>query len=208
MRRLCFGGSFNPIHHGHLICARFLAETARFDRVVLIPCAQPPHKPEAFDLADPAHRLAMCRLAVAAEPALFEVEDIELRRAGPSFTIDTVRQLKQRGWADLSWLIGADMLAGLATWHRCQELIAEVNFVVIPRPPWQFDWPALPAEYRHLQRNVLPAPLVDISATDIRRRLAAGLSIAYLTPPAVIEYIQTHGLYRAERASSPAGLDV
>src|SRR5215204_3176269 len=101
MRRLCFGGSFNPIHHGHLICARAAAEAAGFERVVLIPSALPPHKLDDTELASSTDRLAMCRLAVEGDP-WFEVEDIELIRKGPSYTIDTARELRRRGWPDVS----------------------------------------------------------------------------------------------------------
>src|SRR5215210_7294765 len=97
MRTLCFGGSFNPIHHGHLLCARAVAEREGFDRVELIPSAQPPHKAgTAFDMAPAEDRLAMCRLAIEGTK-LFAVNDIELRRSGPSYTVDTARQLKAQG---------------------------------------------------------------------------------------------------------------
>ena len=84
MRRLCFGGSFNPIHHGHLICARAAAERLGFEQVVLVPSAQPPHKPQSPDLASPRHRLTMCQLAAELQPGLFSVDDVELNRSGPS----------------------------------------------------------------------------------------------------------------------------
>jgi nicotinate-nucleotide adenylyltransferase len=196
MRRLCFGGSFNPIHNGHLICARAIAETEGFDRVILIPSAHPPHKPCATDLAPSENRLDMCRLAADQQPDLFEVNDLELRRTGPSFTIDTVRQLRQSGWSEINWLIGADMLRLLPSWHEPEALLREATFIVMARPGWQFDWSSLPAPYRDLEKAVRPAPLIDISATDIRRRLSAGLSIDFLTPRPVIEYIAKHRLYQ------------
>lgn len=196
MRRLCFGGSFNPIHHGHLICARHLAEVGGFQRVVLIPSGQPPHKPHATDLALPEHRLAMCRLAAASEPELFGVEDLELTRLGPSYTIDTAHDLQTRGWGKVHWLIGADMLAILPQWHQAQALLETVEFVVMARPGWTMDWSALPAPFRKLRHNVLEAPLIQISATDLRQRVAQGRSIAFLTPPPVVEYIQLHRLYQ------------
>lgn len=192
-RNLCFGGSFNPIHCGHLICARAAAEQAGFDRVVLIPSAQPPHKPQATDLADATDRLAMCRLACTAP---FEVDDIELGRAGPSYTIDTARQLAAREGVKTAWLIGADMLALLPKWHQPEALLAEVDFVIMARPGWQFDWDALPRAFGVLKANVVTAPLIEIGATDLRRRVRQGLPIDYLTPPAVVEYIQARGLYR------------
>src|SRR5689334_23178374 len=106
MAKLCFGGSFNPIHFGHLICARYAAERLGFDANVLIPSAQPPHKPNATDLAPASERVRMCQLAAAGCDD-FEIDDLETKRTGPSYTIDTVRQLAGRGWGRASWLIGA-----------------------------------------------------------------------------------------------------
>jgi nicotinate-nucleotide adenylyltransferase len=194
--RLCFGGSFNPIHHGHLISGRAAAEALGASQVVLIPSAQPPHKPDCPELAEPYHRLAMCRLAAGMEPGLFEVEDVELGRTGPSYTIDTARELRRRGWPEVHWLIGADMLQILPKWHRAADLVREVRFHILARPGWRFDFATLPPEYRHLEQQVIDAPLLEISATEIRQRVAAGLSVQYLTPPAVAAYIHDHRLYR------------
>ena len=193
--RLCFGGSFNPIHHGHLICARAVAEAAGFERVVLIPNAASPLKLQESELASPEHRLAMCRLAVDGDPS-FEVDDMELSRTGPSYTIETVRELRGRGWPEVHWLIGADMVNLLPKWHDFDALLAETAFVVMARPGYDFAWPTLPQQIQHLRQRVVQAPLIDISATQIRRRNAAGLSIRYLTPAAVVDYIARGGLYR------------
>src|SRR5215212_5550265 len=102
MTMLCFGGSFNPLHVGHLLVARAVAEAGGFERVVLVPSGQPPHKPGAADLADAADRAAMCQ-AVAKGDAFFEVETFEVDRAEPSYTLDTVRELRRRGWDQVSW---------------------------------------------------------------------------------------------------------
>ena len=195
-RTLCFGGSFNPIHHAHLLTARAVAEQRGYDKVLLVPSAQPPHKPASPDIASPDHRLAMCRLAVENDP-LFAVSDLELRRAGPSYTIDTVRALKQHGWTHVHWLIGADMLQILPKWRQPHDLLAETHFVIMARPGWSLDWQTLPEELRSLRDNVVPAPLLQISATDIRRRRAAGLPVSYLLPDPVIHYIDQHALYQA-----------
>ena len=195
--KLCFGGSFNPIHHGHLLCARAAAEQVGYQRVVLIPSAQPPHKPGAPDLAAAEHRLAMCRLAIADDADAFEVDDLELRRTGPSYTIETARELRRRGWREVHWLVGADMLRSLPSWHEPLALLREVHFVVIARPGWSFDWGTMPPEYRHLADHVVQPPLVELSGTAVRRRVAEGKSIAYLTPPAVCRYIKSHRLYQA-----------
>lgn len=194
MNALCVGGSFNPIHNAHLTCAAAVIDKKGFEKAVLIPSAQPPHK-VGHELASPADRLAMCRAAVAGD-VRFAVDDLELRRSGPSYTIDTVRELKRRGWPAVSWMIGADMLLYLPKWHEAEALVREVNFVVVARPGWTIDWSILPPAFRSLHANVVEAPLMDISATEIRRRVRAGESIADLTPPAVAQYIADRGLYR------------
>ena len=197
MHNLCFGGSFNPIHNGHLLCSQAVAGVRDVTRLVLIPSATSPHKVGHDDMADADDRLAMCRLAVAGNP-LFEVDDVEVRRAGPSYTIDTVRYLRSaKRWEHVNWLIGADQVAALPRWREPAALLREVNFVVMARPGWSFDWHTLPPEFRVLQNNVVEAPLIEISATDIRRRVRAGQPIAHLVPPAVADYIQSHNLYRA-----------
>src|SRR5688572_20313631 len=171
MRRLCFGGSFNPVHHAHLICARAVAEAGGFDRVVLIPSARPPHKGEDYEIAPAEDRLEMCRLAAGAEPSLFEVSDIEVRRGGASYTIETVRALKREGWAEVHWLIGADMVMQLPTWREPEALLREAELVVMGRPGWAMDWSRLPAPYRALKERVHAAPLIEISATEVRERV-------------------------------------
>ena len=196
MPQLCFGGSFNPIHHGHLICARAVAEKAGFDTIVLIPSAQPPHKERSADMASAEDRLAMCRLAAEAQPELFEVDDLELARGGRSFTLDTARQLKGRGWPEVNWLIGGDMLLYLPKWHQPELLLDEVNFIIMARPGWSIEWEKLPQAYRGLARNVVAAPLIDLSATEIRQRVARSLSIEYMCPPAVAAYVRDKGLYK------------
>ncbi len=199
MNTLYFGGSFNPIHHGHLLGARAAAEAGGYERVVLIPSARPPHK--TGDLADAADRLAMCRLAVAGDE-MFEVDDLELRREGASYTLQTVRELAGRTPAPqepIHWLIGADLLAGLVNWHRPQELMREAKLMVMGRPGWRFDFEALPPEFRPLRHNILPIPQLEISASDIRNRIRAGRSIRYLVPRPVADYLLDHRLYSPPR---------
>ena len=204
MRKLCFGGTFNPIHHAHLLCARAVAEARGFDRVALFPSALPPHNLQANELASPQDRLAMCRAAVKGD-GLFEVNDLELTRSGPSYTIDTVRQLRRDGWDRVAWLIGADMLSVLPQWHEPLQLLRDAELVVMARPGWSLDWGALPEPYRALRGQVVEAPLLDLSATTIRRRVAAGRSVRYLTPDAVCDYIAAHGLYRQPPTESSKG---
>ena len=192
---LCFGGSFNPIHNGHLRCADAVAARAGYDRVLLIPSAQPPHKPDAPDLAPAEDRLTMSRLAAAATPG-FDVSDLETRRGGPSYTIDTAQQLRDQGINPVHWLIGSDMLLYLPKWHRWQDLLKQVHFVVMARPGWPIDWHALPPEIQPLKDNLVEAPLIDITASDIRRRVAKAQPIDHLVPPPVARYIEEHHLYR------------
>lgn len=197
-----YGGSFDPIHFGHLISARGIAEQLGLDRVVLIPSARPPHK-QSVSLTDPAHRLAMAALAVEADP-LFGVSDLELRRHGPSYTFDTVTEFRNMMGPDveLAWFIGGDTLTELPTWYRVAELVKIVRIVTAVRPGWS------PPPIGHLAAAVgeqsamqlladcLRTPAIDISATDIRGRVRAGKPIRYLVPDEVASYIMKHSLYR------------
>ncbi len=194
MSTLCFGGSFNPIHNGHLFCARAVAKEKGFERVLLIPSGQPPHKEGAADLAGGQHRLAMCR-GVAGEDSLFEVDDLEMRRSGPSYTIQTVQELERRGFGRVHWLIGADMLNDLPNWKEAGELVQKVGFVIVARPGFEFEWGALPKSYQALRGCIVEAPLMDVSASEIRRRVRAGESIGELVPGVVERYIREHRLY-------------
>ena len=197
---LCFGGSFNPIHNGHLLCAKAAALHRNFQTVVVIPSAQPPHKPQSAELASAADRFAMARLAcdfISDDSVKFVPSDIEIARSGPSYTIQTVRDLRRFGWPDVWWLIGADMLNYLPKWHQAEQLIDECNFLILARPGIELRWSSLPGTWRaRLEPNVVPAPLIDISATDIRNRVREGRSITDLTVPPVVEYIRANGLYR------------
>ena len=168
--------------------------------MVLIPSALPPHKLRAGDLAPAEDRLEMCRLAVAGDP-MFEVSDVELVREGPSYTIDTVRGFRTQGWKHVAWLIGADVIPLLPDWHQPDDLLREVEWVVMERSGCRIDWGRLPERYRRLEANLVEAPLIDVSASAIRRRIAEGRSPRYLTPDAVCDYIAAHGLYRG----NPAG---
>ena len=154
-------------------------------------------------MAPPADRLAMTNLAAAyaKETAMirFEVDDLELHRRGPSYTIDTIDEMNRRGEAELWWLIGADMLNYLPKWHRVSELVRRCQFLILARPNVPLRWGDLPAELRQrLEGNVVEAPLLDISSSQIRQRLRDGLAIDALTPPPVAEYINHHGLYRSQ----------
>jgi len=137
----------------------------------------------------------MCRIAAQSDP-IFEVSDIEVRREGPSYTIDTVLQLKEQGHQCVEWLIGADMLQILPKWHRSLELIQTAHILVMARPGFAIRWDLLPPEFQHLRDNVVPAPQMDISSTEIRRRVRAGEPIDHLVPEGVARYIYEHRLYQ------------
>ncbi len=203
MRIGLFGGSFNPIHVGHLIASRAVAEQLCLDRLYLIPASVPPHR-TAKSLAAPEHRLAMLRLAVQGEP-LFEISDFEIGRAGPSYTILTVEEFGRRlgAQAELFWLIGADSLPELAHWYEAQRLVDACQIVTAARPGHEPDLAQLrsrfsPEQVERLKAGILQTPRIDVSASEIRRRSGEGLSIRYLVPDAVADYITTHGLYKPQ----------
>lgn len=194
MTRILYGGSFNPIHVGHLLVSRAVAEARGFDRVVLVPSSQPPHKPHTVELAEAVHRLKMCQL-VASDDPFFEVESLEIDRAGPSYTIDTVSQLRHRGWGEVHWLIGADMLNLLPKWHRAAELIHQATFWIARRPGFPIDWETLPAPFQVLRKQIVEIPQIELGATTIRHRVRAGHSIRFMVPPTIERYIHEHRLY-------------
>lgn len=197
-----YGGSFDPIHFGHLISVCAVAEHFGIERVVLIPAARPPHK-RGMSITPFEHRLAMARLAVAGDP-LFEVSDAEAHRPGPSFTIDTVDYFRARSGpaVELFWIIGADTLPELAQWHRIAELVARVRIVAAARPGWHSpDLAPLLAKIGQgpvdqLLRDCCPTPKIGISATAIRERVRTKRSVRYLVPDRVVDYISSNGLYQ------------
>lgn len=203
-RILLFGGSFDPIHNGHLIVSRHMAEQLGLTRVILIPSASPPHK-QGVRLAPIADRLAMCRL-VAAEDPLFEVSDWEAGRSGPNYTLLTIQHFRALLGPDveLCWLVGMDSLNELDTWYHADELVDACTIVTTARPgSTRPESAALstrfsPPQIEKLLRHVVAGPHIDIASTDIRARVQAGQSIRYLVPEAVRGYIGQHGLYRAQ----------
>jgi nicotinate-nucleotide adenylyltransferase len=187
---LHFGGTFSPIHHGHLICARAAAEALGFRRVVLLPTATPPHRGDDENLLPAELRLRLARLAVEGDD-FFHVDDIEHTLPPPNYTLRTVEALGGRP----AWLIGADWLPGMPTWHRAEELRERVRFVTMRRPGHAIDWQALPAAWRALEADAVETPRVEISATMIRDRLRRGQSVRYLTPDAVATELSGSGVF-------------
>ena len=187
-----FGGSFDPVHNAHLALARAALKTLQLDHVRWIPAGQPWQK-RGQAMSAAGHREAMVRLAIADEP-LFVLDRIEIERPGPSYTVDTVRELLARH-ADTEWILilGQDQYAGLHTWGGWQELLALVKLAVANRPGGDAaPDPAVQA----VAHEVVPLPMIDISATAVRHAVAAGADIAELVPPQVARYIENHGLYR------------
>jgi nicotinate-nucleotide adenylyltransferase len=183
-----YGGTFDPVHLGHLLGARDALEQHRLDAVVWIPCARSPHKGDPTEV--PAReRLALVRRAIRGRKGFWS-SDIELRRGGPSYAVDTAATFREMfPGADLFWLIGSDQLPKLATWERYPALRRLVTFLVLDRPGY--------ARGRLPQGVIsLPRPRqVDISATEIRARLKQNLPIDLLVPPAVAAQIARRGLY-------------
>ncbi|HYR21304.1 MAG TPA: nicotinate-nucleotide adenylyltransferase [Chthoniobacterales bacterium] len=179
-----YGGTFDPIHHAHLILGRQTCEQLGLDRLIFVPAAVSPFKSPAF--ASGEQRLSMLRAAIAGQQD-FAADDCELKRPPPSYSIDTVLEIRERDpKAELFWLIGADNVSGLNKWHRIDELKKLVQFVVLDRGRAG----KTAHQYPVVQRNI------DISATEIRKRVASGRSIRYLVPKAVEEIIRRENLYR------------
>ncbi len=195
------GGTFDPIHVGHLIAAAYACNHLSLDRVLLVPSSLPVHRP----LHSPAtmeHRVAMCRLAAAALPP-FEVSEVEVARAEPSYTVLTLRYLAEAFGeeAELVLLLGEDNLHLLHTWRRLDQILDLATVAVLPRPVAEPpDLAALEASIgqeavAEMLRHRVPGPLVAISATEIRRRVRAGISITGLVPASVGAYIAANGMY-------------
>jgi nicotinate-nucleotide adenylyltransferase len=187
-----FGGSFDPVHFGHLMAAQDALEQGRLDRIFLVPAAQAPLKPAAA-VAPAADRLAMLHAAIAGNPQL-EVSDFELRQGGISYTIDTVRHFRtQFSHDELSWIIGADQLPALPQWKDIAELARLCAFIYLERP----GHPALAApSLPGLRLHRCAGHLVEISSSELRRRAQAGRSLRCFCPPKVVAIIEEKNLYR------------
>lgn len=212
MRVGLLGGSFNPIHFGHLRAAEEVRETLGLDLVYFVPAALPPHK-SAEGLAPPEHRLAMVRLATKGN-RYFMVSDTEIRRAGRSYTIDTVRHFlgTLRAPSTLFLMMGSDAFADLDTWKDCDELVRLGSVVVHTRAPAGDDGPpqitlAALKRFGYIKRDdhyvhpggqtltFLATTIIPISASLIREKLRRRRSVRYLMPGDVVDYIERHGLY-------------
>ncbi len=196
MRLGLFGGTFDPIHLGHLILAEQCREACALDRVWFVVAGAPPHK--RGDRTAVAHRLEMARIAVAGHPA-FEVSEIEASRPGPHYSVETLEAVhRERPEDDLFFLIGADSLADLPHWRQPEQIARLATVVVVNRPGIDpavlADWPDLGPDARPMTSVTIPP--IGIASHDLRRRLAEGRSIRYLVPRGVQAYIEAQRLYR------------
>jgi nicotinate-nucleotide adenylyltransferase len=194
------GGTFDPVHLGHVAMAEGARACAGLDRVLLVPAADPPHRADA--VAPAAQRLQMCRLAVAGHPFL-EVSDIELRRPGPSYTVDTLRELAgQLPDCELHLALGWDAARELPSWHHLEQVLGLARLVVVTRTgypePGSGELRALGIDPERALLCRVPTPEVD--ATTVRRLAAQGASLDGLVDPAVERYLRDHRLYTTKRA--------
>ena len=194
------GGTFNPIHIGHLILAEQIRDAAGLDKVLFIPANVPPHKATGETVSGD-HRLQMVRLAISGNP-FFEASDIELRRGGVSYTIDTIRTLREQHPGDeFYFVIGADSVPELPSWYKTAELVDLCTFLIGDRPGHAVRWEPLerilpPHKVTALRGNVFHTVLIGVSSTEIRARVRQNRTIRYLVPERVQEYIGKHGLYK------------
>jgi nicotinate-nucleotide adenylyltransferase len=186
-----FGGTFDPPHNAHVALASLALDELGLDELRWIPAGQPWQK--ARQITPAAQREAMVRLAMASEPR-FMIERCEIKRQGPSFTLDTVRELQAaRPGAEWFLIIGQDQYANLHTWRDWRELLARVTLAVANRPGVAIE---PHADVKAAAQRIVPLPMQDIASTDIRARVAAGQDITALVPAGVARYIEAHHLYR------------
>jgi nicotinate-nucleotide adenylyltransferase len=201
MRLGVFGGTFDPIHYGHLVVAEEMRQALALDRVLFLPAGEPPHK-RGWTISPAADRVAMIRLAIADNPA-FELCLHDVERDGPAFTADTLEELaRERPGAALYFIMGEDSLVDLPTWRDPARIMRAAWLAVAARPGATADLAELERRLPGLrQRAILvPTPEIGIAGRDLRRRVAERRPIRYQTPPAVEAYIRERGLYLAPDA--------
>lgn len=194
------GGTFDPVHCGHVEIARRALEEAALDRVIFIPAGSPRLK-SSVPTAAPEHRLAMLRLATE-ETAGFEVSEIELGRSGPTKTVETLQQLRRElgDGAELVFILGLDVLARFDQWIEPERVVEQARLLAVSRPGYgDFDWADFYVRNPYALGRVdcIESTAIDISASELRRRLASGAPVAGLLPDAVERYLREHGLYAA-----------
>ena len=197
-RLAIMGGTFDPIHYGHLVTAEAARYQFALDKVIFVPSGRPPHKKE-YPVTDAGHRYLMALLALASNPC-FEVSRVEIDRLGYSYTVDTIAEFQEvhGAKARLFFITGADAILEILTWKDTARLMAMCDFIAVTRPGYHFELEmvtrALPEEARgHI--HLMEVPALAISSTDIRRRVREGRPIKYLLPENVEQYIYKHELY-------------
>ena len=187
------GGTFDPIHHGHLVAASEVQSLFDLDEVTFVPTGEPWQK-EGREVSLPEHRYLMTVVATASNPG-FTVSRVDIERGGKTYTIDTLRDLRaQHPDADLFFITGADALAQILSWKDAEDLFDLAEFIGVTRPGYELSEDGLPADRVHLQE----VPAMAISSTDCRDRVTAGEPVWYLVPDGVVQYINKYGLYRPE----------
>jgi nicotinate-nucleotide adenylyltransferase len=198
---ILFGGTFDPVHTGHIVVAQTAAEKIGASKVILIPARRSPHKEQKPAAADD-DRIAMLKLAITGK-TLFQISPVELNRAEPSYTIDTIRHFRHKLGPDcqLCWLIGADMLKDLPRWHRIDKLLKECTICVMNRGGFSKpDFDSLVGKLstesvEKLRQNTIETPFIEISSTDIRQKISQNQDVSKFLHPDVSDYIKTHKLY-------------
>ena len=195
-----FGGSFNPIHYGHLMICEYIKEEMGLDKVIFIPTGNPPHKEIEVSAKD---RYEMVKTAISPNPD-FDISDIETTRVKLSYTVDTIRELKEIYKEEkLYFIIGMDSLFQLKTWKKIKDLSSEIEFVVAKRPGY-LDDEKINREIKYLKENfgtkiiLVETPLYEISSTDLRDRIKKEKSLRYLIPKKVLNYIEESEFYKNE----------
>ncbi len=187
------GGTFDPIHHGHLVAASEVADRFGLDEVVFVPTGQPWQKGDR-PVSRAEDRYLMTVVATASNPS-FSVSRVDIDRGGPTFTVDTLRDLhRELPDADLFFITGADALSAILTWRDVEELFALAHFIGVTRPGYELEDDHLPDG----AVTLVEVPAMAISSTDCRRRVAEGHPVWYLVPDGVVQYIAKRGLYRSE----------
>lgn len=186
------GGTFDPIHYGHLVAASQAASAFKLDKVLFVPTGEPWQKQT---ITDAEHRLAMTKLAIAGN-SLFEISTVDVRRAGPTFTIDTLRDIHESNpEADVFFITGADSIAQIDSWKDSSQIWPLAHFVGVTRPGHSLEVPKSAAG----EVSLLEIPALAISSTDIRARVESGKPIDYLLPNSVIDYIHANHLYQGTK---------
>ncbi|MEV4137852.1 nicotinate-nucleotide adenylyltransferase [Dactylosporangium sp. NPDC049742] len=192
MRVGIMGGTFDPIHHGHLVAASEVADRFGLDQVVFVPTGDPWQKSGSV-VSSPEDRYLMTVIATASNPR-FTVSRVDVDRGGPTYTVDTLRDLREQygASAELFFITGADALKKILSWKDARDLFDLAHFVGVTRPGFELDASHLPAD----SVSLVQVPAMAISSTDCRRRVASGKPVWYLVPDGVVQYIAKRGLYR------------